>query len=379
MKCMPVPRMRGESMVHRLTVLACTGLLSACATMPAGSTPGAAAPTAGKDVVTTTPAGPVAPTRPTGAAAVPAPTPAVTGAPRPFAEVIKDAKQISGLFPVWQKDDKTWIEIPAEQLDQPFFLSIGLTRGLGERWLIGGLQGGSHTTGGEYIGQFRKAAGNMQLLARNTRFGRRTARPRNEPSEDADSLLASAPIVSAPHPERKSVLIEATALLLSDIPRASHVIEREYRNSFSFDPRNSFIRSAKADAERTVFDITAHYAQPRIPLPAPPLPVPGAMPMPFYPAPDLLEDPRSLFLGFLYTFSKLPDKPMAPRPADSRIGHFTTSKFDFSSEARLSPMRHYVQRWRLEKKDPQAAVSEPVKPITFWLSNDSGEVPHADS
>jgi len=305
-----------------------------------------------------------------------APTPVVTvpGAPKPFAEIIKDAQRLDGLFPVWQKDEKTWLEIPAERLDQPFFLSISLTRGLGERWLIGGLQGGSFATGGEYIGQFRKAGNMIQLLAANTRFTARAGSPEERAVKNAysDSLLASAPIVSAPHPERKSVLIEATALLLADIPRASHVIEREYRNSFSFDTRNSYIRSAKASSERTVFDITAHYLQSRIPLP-PQVPGAAGVPLPFNPPPAVLEDPRSLFLGFLYTFSKLPEQPMQARVADSRIGHFTVAKLDFSAEDRVSPLRHYVQRWRLEKKDPQAALSEPVKPITFWLANEIPE------
>jgi len=42
-------------------------------------------------------------------------------------------------------------------------------------------------------------------------------------------------------------------------------------------------------------------------------------------------------------------------------------------------VRFSVQRWRLEKKDPSAAVSEPVKPITFWLSNEiPGEAPRTD-
>ncbi len=121
-----------------------------------------------------------------------------------------------------------------------------------------------------------------------------------------------------------------------------------------------------------MFDVTAHYAQPRIPLPAPRA-MPGGVPPPFFPAPDVLEDPRSLFLGYLYTFSKLPETPMQPRLADSRIGHFTTSVFDFGTEAKLSPVRHYVHRWRLEKKDPADAISEPVKPITFWLSNEIPE------
>ena len=93
----------------------------------------------------------------------------------------------------------------------------------------------------------------------------------------------------------KSILIDANALLMTDMPRASYVIERAYRNSFAFDARNSFIQSAKASDERTVFDVTAHYAQPRIPVPAPT--TPGATPAPFYPPPIVLEDPRSLFLN----------------------------------------------------------------------------------
>ena len=166
------------------------------------------------------------------------------------------------------------------------------------------------------------------MLAKNTTFIARPGSPeeRSVKNSFSDSLLGSAPIASAPHPERKSILIDANALLMTDMPRASYVIERAYRNSFSFDARNSFIQSAKANDERTVFDVTAHYAQPRIPVPAPPPPTPGATPAPFYPPPIVLEDPRSLFLGFLYTFTKLPEDPMRPRLADSRIGHFGTAE-----------------------------------------------------
>ena len=129
--------------------------------------------------------------------------------------------------------------------------------------------GGWYTTGGEYVGQFRKAAGNVHLLAKNTTFIARPGSPeeRSVKNSFSDSLLGSAPIASAPHPERKSILIDANALLMTDMPRASYVIERAYRNSFAFDARNSFIQSAKANDERTVFDVTAHYAQPRIPVP----------------------------------------------------------------------------------------------------------------
>ncbi len=361
-------------------------MLSACAMMQPGAsdarnaTPAPAAsamPSASPPATpAATPTPPGAPSTPA-AASPPAPgaTPPAAGAPRPFAEVIKDAKQVPGFLPIWQKDDRIWIEIAPEMLDKPFFFSINMTRGIGERGLFAGLMGSWYATGGEYVGQFRKAAGNVHLLAKNTTFIARPGSPeeRSVKNSFSDSLLASAPIASAPHPERKSILIDANALLMTDMPRASYVIERAYRNSFSFDARNSFVQSAKVNAERTVFDVTAHYAQPRIPVPAPPPPTPGATPPPFYPPPIVLEDPRSLFLGFLYTFTKLPESPMRPRLADSRIGHFGTAKVNFSDDSKFLPVRWYVQRWRMEKKDPNADLSEPVKPITFYLGNEIPE------
>ena len=102
MTCISVPRLRGESMVHCLVATACAALLSACATMPAGgattpagSATAAAGPTTVQGAVTPASSGPAAATRPSASAAgAPAPAPAVPGAPRPFAEVIKDAKPI---------------------------------------------------------------------------------------------------------------------------------------------------------------------------------------------------------------------------------------------------------------------------------------------
>jgi hypothetical protein len=58
---------------------------------------------------------------------------------------------------------------------------------------------------------------------------------------------------------------------------------------------------------------------------------------------------------------------MRPRPADQRIGHFTTVVQDHSDDlARNAKVRH-VNRWRLDKKDPAAALSDPVRPITYWI------------
>lgn len=349
-------------------------VLAGCATPPAALPPTASAGAAGATGTTgasAMPSASAAGARPAGAASAPGAAPGAAPPPRPFAEVVAGATRTDGFLPLWRQGDRLWIEIGSEAIDKPFFLSVNTSRGIGEKMLIGGLMGSTYWgTGGEYVAQFRRAAGNLQLLARNQVY---TAAPGSAEERAvrfafSDSLLASAPVASAPHPERRSVLIEATALLLADIPRASNAIERAYRNQFAFDARNSFVQSAKSDAGRTLIDVTAHYAQPRIPVR--PLAQPGQPPQPFHPPPAVLEDPRSLFLGFLYTFAPLPAEPMAPRLADPRVGHFATPKVDFSDDTRFSPVRWYVQRWRLEKTDPAAPLSPPKKPIRFVLGNE---------
>src|SRR6185369_8874173 len=83
--------------------------------------------------------------------------------------------------------------------------------------------------------------------------------------------------------------------------------------------------------------------------------------------PRSLPDPRSMFMTFAYSIAKLPDEPMKPRKADARVGYFTSAIMDFTDDLARTPRQRFANRWRLEKKDPAAALSEPVKPIVFWL------------
>jgi hypothetical protein len=109
------------------------------------------------------------------------------------------------------------------------------------------------------------------------------------------------------------------------------------------------------------FSVSAHFAMPKVP-PPPMNPNAGAVALP-----STLEDVRSMFLGYHYSLAKLPDEPMAPRMADARVGHFNTRHYDYTNDKSPFPRQYLVNRWRLEKKDPDAALSEPVKPIVFWL------------
>ena len=58
---------------------------------------------------------------------------------------------------------------------------------------------------------------------------------------------------------------------------------------------------------------------------------------------------------------------MKPRIADDRVGYFMTPHKDFSRDRNESFFVYYINRWRMEKKDPGASMSEPKKPITFYV------------
>jgi hypothetical protein len=63
----------------------------------------------------------------------------------------------------------------------------------------------------------------------------------------------------------------------------------------------------------------------------------------------------------------LPETVMTPRLADDRVGHFLDGVWDYSRDREDSFMRRFVRRWRLEKRDPNAAVSDVVQPIVYYI------------
>ena len=299
-------------------------------------------------------------------AATVAAAPGTPPPPKPFAEVIKDAKEEAGFFTTWRKDDKVWIEIPEAMWERPFFFSINITHSIGDAGLYGNQMGGFLAASrGQYLASFKKfGATGVQLIARNTAYTAAEQSPAKRMVERAfsDSLIGNATVVSAPHPERKSVLIEANALLVNDFPMAAQQLEQTYRQPYAFDGKNSSIENVRNSESETGFNVRGHYQLNRLSLP-PPIPNPSAPPPRF---PSTLPDVRSLFMGYYYGFSKLPT-PMRPRATDPRVGYFATGVSDFTDPNKRDVKTRYVNRWRLEKKDPAAAMSEPVEPITYWL------------
>ena len=64
---------------------------------------------------------------------------------------------------------------------------------------------------------------------------------------------------------------------------------------------------------------------------------------------------------------KLPETPMMPRLFDERVGYFTQGLTDYGTGEQQQMQKRFITRYRLEKKDPNAAISEPVKPIMYYV------------
>ena len=237
---------------------------------------------------------------------------------RPFADVVKDATETKGLVTLWQKDDRVWLELAPEQFGKLYFLTSNLNRGIGENRIFGGMM--NYPAGITQVVEFRKVGALVQLIAKNTKYTAKAGTPeaRAVAAGFSDSLVATVPVASQPHPERKSILVDANALFVADLPAAAITLERTYRQPYAFDARNSSLDRARVRPDLATFEVTAHYAlsRPQVaPAFMPGSPVPTSVPS----LPNTLPDVRSLFLGFFYSLVALPETPMRPR-AGRRAG-----------------------------------------------------------
>jgi hypothetical protein len=345
----------------RATAAAAPAAATPPATTPAAATPPAAAAAASAPGATA--ARPPAP---------PAPPAAAPGGPPPFATVIREARRIDGPLTLWQKDDKVWIELRPGQLGKPFLLSPKIKSGIGEAFVLGGLMAFPvNGAGGVQVVEFVRVHNQVRLQARNTEVAAKAGTPEARAVEASysHSLLGATPVASQPHPDRKTILIEANGLFLSDMLGVGMMLQRGLRQGYGLDRSNSLITAVRGNDLAVTIETQNHFYTPGISMPG--LNMPPGMPTPMLPR--LLPDSRSMLVGLSYSLAPLPDEPMPARRADPRVGLFTSTVVDFSDDLQMSPRQRYVNRWRLEKKDPAADKSEPVKPITFWIDRN---VPH---
>ncbi|MEO9047368.1 MAG: zinc-dependent metalloprotease, partial [Gemmatimonadaceae bacterium] len=268
--------------------------------------------------------------------------------PKPYRRVItSEAKTVRGLLDVHRVGSKLYFEIPPRELDKDMLL-VG-------RYARAAAADPSPTGGfGEYGGD---------------EFGERTLRWDREgdrvvlrsPSFDitADTALSVyravqasnyAPIIAVFNVEAygpdSAAVIDVTRLYTTSVPEFAAI-------HGTIDEKRSFIESAHAFPDNIEIEAT----QTGTPTPAGGRP--GAAP-----APRGTQEAQSVLAH--WSLVKLPDNPMTPRRFDERVGFFAIRQVDFGAEQRAAT-REYIARYRLVKKDPNAALSEPVKPIIYYV------------
>ena len=180
-------------------------------------------------------------------------------------------------------------------------------------------------------------------------------------ASSVEPIIAVLPVKA--YGKDKAPVIDVTELFTSDIPEIN--VGRRLGGA-SADSRKTFIEGVKSFPENIETKILMTFRQGG-----------GATAGPGGPQPNrAARGGRGGSVTALvhHSMIKLPEEPMKPRKFDDRVGFFTEAFQDYGdvSNHQVENVR-YVTRWRLEKKDPSAAVSEPKKPIVFYLGREIPE------
>ena len=273
--------------------------------------------------------------------------------PKPYDRVItKDAKSDDGVFTIHTIKEKVYYEIPKSELGKEFL------------WVS---QIAKTTLGAGYGGQ---AAGNRvvkwerkgnHILLRNVSYDV-VADPKL-PVSRAVQAANNDTIIMAFNIEAfgkdDSAVIDVSKLFTTEVTEFS---ARTRLRARGFDASRSFIEKTKSFPTNIEVEVSQTYTSPPETNPGGggggPQPQPN--PNPFAQG---MRAGTNATVVMHYSMVKLPENPMMPRLFDERVGYFTVENHDYGVDEQRAPKRTYITRWRLEKKDPNAEISEPIKPI----------------
>jgi hypothetical protein len=269
-----------------------------------------------------------------------------------FDKVVKNAQKLEGLFTLYRQKNsgKLFAEISPTQLNRNFLCTITLESAVGEFGLYRGLPIG------DFLFTFRRVNNNLQFVVPNVYFRTRLGdpTPRALDRSFSDSTLYSLPIKSI-HPQRKTLLVDLESLLLNDSPGLTPLLQQLSKVSFKLDSNKSYFGTPKAFPQNVELESIYGFS------------ATGSDN-----SPDIitLPDSRAFSLSVRYSLSQLPENNgYRPRLADDRVGYFITAYQNLSNDGAKDPFVRYINRWHLEKQNPQAPLSPPKKPIVFWIEN----------
>jgi hypothetical protein len=274
------------------------------------------------------------------------------GEPKPYDEVIpKTAKSLPGVFTVHRVDDKVYFEIPKDGFDKLMLWQAEVVKGpAGVTW-------GGYSLGSRYLRWDRR--GNKVYLWQAS-FAKRGDKAVQIAVDSAnmDSIIYSFNVEA--EGKDRSTVINATPLYVTDVLDLS--VKGAVGSGGNIDANRSYLDDIKAFPTnieaRSLLTFTGG----------------GGGGSPLGKAPAFGGGAGKSYTAMVhYSLVMLPEKPMMGRFFDPRVGYFTRSFENYATPKTWMETQQYITRFRLEKKDPNAEVSEPVKPIVFYVSREVPE------
>lgn len=274
--------------------------------------------------------------------------------PRPYERVItKEAKSDPGVFIVHTIKDKVYYEIPKSELNKEFLWVSQIAR------TTLGVGYGGQAAGNRVVKWERK--GNRILLrsvAYDVIADPKLPVSRAVQAANNDTIIMAFNVEAIGKDD--AAVIDVTRLFTTEVTEFS---ARTRLRARGFDATRSFIEKSKSFPTNIEVEVSQTYT-------SPPDMNPGGGGGPQPPQNPFAAGMRAgtnATVVMHYSMVKLPENPMMPRLFDQRVGYFSIRKFDYGLDEQRAPERRYITRWRLEKKDPNAAISEPVKPIVYYV------------
>ncbi|NIU35136.1 MAG: DUF5117 domain-containing protein, partial [Gemmatimonadetes bacterium] len=263
----------------------------------------------------------------------------------------------AGYLPLhWDEaEGRLLVEVP--RLDEEFLYLTSLATGVGSNRL--GLDRGEIDS--EFLARFERTGPKVFLVLRNPTFRVENVPPEADPRtlqslrrsvEESfpTSTVGAFEIVAE---EGGRVLVDMTAFFLRDAVGVSARLRATNQGSYGVDEDRSRIHLAatKAFPENTEVEAALTFTADD----------PGGEVRRHSP------DGRTITVRQHHSFVKLPAPGFRPRRFDPRIGLFGVRFFDYGSALDEGYVKRYAIRHRLEKRDPDAEMSEPVEPIVYYL------------
>ena len=269
-------------------------------------------------------------------------------------DITKDFSKFEGFFETYQDTETSaiYLVINEEQLNKEFIYFAHVVDGV----VASRRNRGSYLDNG--IFKIEKHFDTLRLSRINTSFtlDQRTALSKSFGANISDSVLSSLPI-KATNKEETSYLVNVTSLFLSEELTPIKPIPNPFadENSFTWgqiSPTKSKIQRVINYPKNTDIEVEL---------------VIESAPSFNYEEEDAV-DPRNISIKMRYSFIDMPKNSFEPRLADQSIGYFTEQITDLSTDD-ATPYLDLIHKWDLQKKNPELEISDPIKPIVFWLEN----------